>query len=123
MKLRLVLLSCVLAVAALAADVSGKWTYETQGRNGAQTVTLTLKADGGSLTGTMAGGRGGDVEISEGKVDGNNVSFKVVREMQGNKLVMNYTGTVSGEEMKLKIEREGAPAGKGPTEVTAKKST
>jgi phage head maturation protease len=124
MKLRLVLLSCVLAVAALAADVSGKWSWEQQGRNGAQTVTLTLKADGSTLTGTLAGGRGGDVEISDGKIDGSNVSFKVVREVQGNKFTTNYTGTVSGEEMKLKMETEGMPAGKGgPREVTAKKST
>jgi len=124
MKLRLALLSCALAVVALAADVSGKWSWEQQGRNGTQTATMTLKADGSSLTGTVSGGRGGDAEISDGKVDGNNVSFKVVREFNGNKIVQVYTGTVSGDEMKLKIEVEGGGGGKmGPREVTAKRST
>ena len=36
------------ALTAAAADINGKWTAETQGRNG-QTMTSTfdLKADGG----------------------------------------------------------------------------
>ena len=58
MKFRLILLSCALAIAAFAADVTGKWTYEMQGRNGAMTGTINLKADGGALTGTVSG-RGG----------------------------------------------------------------
>ena len=56
----------------------------------------------------------------DGKVDGNNVSFTVKREMGGNTVVTKYEGTVSGDEMKLKIIREGGP---GPVEVTAKRST
>src|ERR1700693_4216331 len=87
MKFRLILLSCAPAVAAFAADVTGKWTYEMQGRNGAMTGTLNLKADGNTVTGTVSG-RGGDTEISDGKIDGDNVSFTVVREMNGNKVAM-----------------------------------
>jgi len=121
MKLRLVLVSCVLAAVAFAADVSGKWTYETQGRNGPQTATLTLKADGSNLTGTVSG-RGGETEISNGKVEGSNISFEVTREMNGNKFTMKYNGTLAGDELKLKIER---PSQNGPqvVEATAKRST
>ena len=77
MKTRIygILLAFAMAFVVLAADPSGKWTYETQGRNGPQTVTLTLSASGGSLTGSIAGGRGGEVNISDGKVDGDNISF------------------------------------------------
>ena len=120
MKLRLVLLCCALAIVALAADATGKWTFEQQGRNGAQTVTLNLKADGGKLTGTVSG-RGGDTEISDGKVEGDNVSFVVVREFNGNKITAKYSGTVSGDELKLKIETEGGQGKGGPREVTAKR--
>ena len=50
----------VVAFAALAADVSGKWTYEQEGRNGTRQVTITLKAEGNTLTGSVPGmGRGG----------------------------------------------------------------
>jgi hypothetical protein len=118
MKFRLALLSCALAVAVFAADATGKWSFETQGRNGPMTQTLSLKQDGGSLTGTLAGGRGGEVQISDGKVDGNNVSFNVVREFQGNKVTIKYNGVMSGDELKLTIE-----TGRGPQEVTAKRSS
>jgi len=107
MKFRLILLSCALVVAAFAADVTGKWTYEMQGRNGAMTGTINLKADGSALTGTVSG-RGGETEISDGKIDGDTVSFSVVREFNGNKMTMKYTGTVSGEGIKFKVQSEGS---------------
>jgi hypothetical protein len=56
MKLRVALLSCLMAVAAFAADVNGKWTAEMQGRDGqTMTTTFNLKADGSALTGTVSG--------------------------------------------------------------------
>jgi hypothetical protein len=118
MKFRLILLSCALAVAAFAADVTGKWTYEMQGRNGAMTGTLNLKADGNTVTGTVSG-RGGDTEISDGKIDGDTVTFTVVREFNGNKATMKYNGTVTGDGIKFKVEREGSD--RPPQEFVAKK--
>jgi hypothetical protein len=118
MKFRLALLSCALAMVVYAADATGKWSFETRGRNGPITQTLTLKQDGSTLSGTLMGGRGGEVEISDGKVDGNNVSFNVIREFQGNKITIKYTGVMTGDEMKLTIE-----TGRGPQEVTAKRSS
>jgi hypothetical protein len=121
----------LLAVAcvAMAADVTGKWTYEMAGRQGGQPrpVTITLKQDGDKLTGTVPGfGRGGgaaaDTEISNGKVDGNNISFEVKREFNGQSFVTKYEGTVSGDEIKFKITRD-TPNGPMTNEVTAKKST
>jgi hypothetical protein len=126
----------VIAFVAVAADVTGKWTYEQAGRQGgpARQVTITLKQDGSNLTGTVPGGmgRGGgggggtpppEVAITNGKVDGDKVSFEVKREFQGNAMVTKYEGTVSGSEMKLKITRPGRDGESTTTEVTAKKST
>jgi hypothetical protein len=106
-------------VVALAADITGKWTAEVPGRQGnAQETTFTFKQDGSALTGSMTGGRGGDVNISDGKVEGDTVSFKVTRERQGQAMTQSYTGKVSGSEIKFK--REG---GRGePIEFTAKKA-
>ena len=98
MKFRLILLSCCVALAAFAADVTGKWTYEMQGRNGAMTATLNLKADGSNLTGTVSG-RGGETPITDGKIDGDNLSFNVVREFNGNKFTQKYSGKLSGDTM------------------------
>ena len=120
----------VLAIGAFAADVTGKWTYEQAGRNGGapRPVTITLKQDGSTLTGEVPGmGRGGDAPppptaIKNGKVDGDKVSFDVVREFNGNSMTTKYEGTVSGSEMKLKVTREGQN-GPQTTEVVAKKAT
>jgi hypothetical protein len=102
---------------SFAADIDGKWTGQVEGRNGPQPQTIMLKAADNVLTGSVEGGRGGPVEISDGKIDGNNVSFKVIREFQGNKVTQEYKGTVSGGELKLTV----SGGRRGPSEVTYKK--
>ncbi len=73
----------VVALVAFGADVSGKWTYQRPGFQGGDpvSVTITLKADGAKLTGSIPGmGRGGapgtPTEITNGKVDGDKVYFR-----------------------------------------------
>jgi hypothetical protein len=107
----LLALSCMVA---LGADIDGKWMSEAQGKGGPQ--TLTLKADGDKLTGTLAGGRGGENPISEGMIHGSDVMFKVVREVQGNKVETSYKGTVSGSDLKLSVTNA-----RGTNDVTFKK--
>ncbi len=116
MKKRIAHMSALLALGcmvALGADVTGKWTADN-GRGGTQ--TFDLKQDGSNLTGTVSGGRGGAVDISNGKVDGDNVSFEVVREFNGNSVTIKYSGSVSGNSMKLTMD-----AGRGPREITLTK--
>jgi hypothetical protein len=119
----------VLCIGAFAADVSGKWTYEAPGRGGnpGRPVTITLKQDGSKLTGSVPGfGRGGadvpPMEVMNGKVDGNNISFETKMEMGGQTRVSKYEGTVEGETIKFKITREGQN-GPQTNEVVAKKAT
>jgi len=107
------------AVAAFAADVSGKWVGQVPGRNGqTREVTFTLKADGGTLTGTVSG-RQGDVQIADGKIDGDNISFTETREFNGNSVKLIYKGKISGDEIKFTREREGGE----PAEFTAKRGS
>ena len=127
----------LLAVAfvAVAADVTGKWTYEAPGRGGnpGRPTTITLKQDGNNLTGTVPGGmgRGGgggtppaDIEISNGKVDGDKISFEVKRTTPNGDFVTKYEGTLMGDELKLKITRPNMQGGDPiVNEVTAKKSS
>ncbi len=97
----------VFAFAAAAADVTGKWTAETPGRDGqTMTSTFNLKADGNMLTGTVGGMRG-EQEIVNGKVDGDNISFNVVMKMQGNEMKMVYKGKIEGDQIKFSRERDG----------------
>ncbi len=108
-----------LAVSAVAADVTGKWVAQVPGRQG-QTMetTFDLKADGDTLTGTVATQRG-ETKISDGKVSGDDISFAQTLEFGGNTMKFLYKGKVSGDEIKFTREREG---GQGRTqEFTAKK--
>jgi hypothetical protein len=122
----------VVALAVFAADVTGKWTFEQPGRGGGpgRPTTITLTANGAVLTGSVPGrgGRGGGgtpappTEISNGKVDGDKISFEVKQSFGGNDIVTKYEGTVSGDELKLKITRPGMQGGDPTvTEVVAKR--
>src|SRR5260370_32629165 len=96
-------------LAIWAGDVSGKWTAQVPGRNGnMREVTFNLKASGEKLTGTMSG-RNGDIEISEGRVSGDNVSFSVTQEFGGKTVKQTYSGKVTGDEIMFK--REGGQGG------------
>ena len=124
MKLRIALLSCLLAVTAFAADVTGKWNATMKGRNGnSREVTFNLKADGDNLTGTVSG-RNGDTEIKNGKVDGDNISFDVVREFNGNQITQHYTGKVEGSTINFKMQMKRGDGEAGPErEFTAKRAS
>jgi hypothetical protein len=111
----LVALFAIACFVVLAAGIDGKWTATTQGKKGPQTQTLTLKAEGEKLTGTIDNGRGG-VDISEGMIHGNEVMFKVVREFNGNKVEQNYKGTLSGDDLKMTVD-----GGRGPQDVAFKR--
>src|SRR5579863_9271889 len=108
MKKRLVTLCALLALASLvafAADITGKWVGEANPNGKGGPPTFMLKSDGGAITGTQEGGRGGPVEISNGKMDGDKVSFEVTRDMgDKGKFTTKYSGTVSGGTMKLSMD-------------------
>ncbi|MCU1234552.1 MAG: hypothetical protein JWP63_2519 [Candidatus Solibacter sp.] len=124
-----VTIALVAAFSLLAADVTGKWVAEQPGRNGGppRQTTFDLKADGSALTGSMTGGmgRGGAapaaIAISDGKVDGDKVSFTVKRETPNGAMEQKYTGTVSGDELNLTTTRQG-PDGPVEMKMTAKRS-
>ncbi|MGH9605647.1 MAG: hypothetical protein ACRD3N_08095 [Terracidiphilus sp.] len=92
------------SVTALAADFNGKWTAEVQGRNGSQTLTFDFHVDGSTLTGKITTPRG-DMDISDGKVDGDNISFDQVISRNGNDFKITYTGKADGPDS-IKFTRQ-----------------
>ena len=100
------LLCLGVAFQLLAADVAGKWTSEVKGRDGnVRTMTYDFKADGENLTGTISSPMG-ERAISEGKVKGNEISFVVAMERDGQTFKMLYTGKIEGDELKLTMKSQ-----------------
>lgn len=113
-------LAATFAAAALAASVDGAWTAKMEGRQGrALEVTINLKADGDKLAGDVSA-MGAKQEIKDGTIQGDAITFKVVREMQGRSITMRYEGKLSGDEIKFKQSVEGMD--RPPREFTAKRA-
>ena len=111
MKHRTLFLSACLVLAAIsvawASDLNGKWVAQVQGQNGqTRETTFNFKVEGSKLTGTVSG-RQGDNPISDGTVKGDDVSFTVVANFNGNEIKLLYKGKVSGDDLKLSRTREG----------------
>ncbi len=110
----------LLPLAALAADapnISGTWTASFDTQVGKQEYTYTLVAKGSQLTG-HAKSANGDTEITEGKIDGNKVSFVENLSYQGMPLRIVYTGTVTSPE---EIDLTRDVGGQATEKLTAKR--
>lgn len=87
----------LLPIAVLAADVpniSGTWNASFDTQVGKQEYTYTFVVKGSQLTG-RAKSANGDTEITDGKVNGANVSFVENLNYQGMPLRIVYSGTVT----------------------------
>jgi hypothetical protein len=96
-------------VLAAVGDATGTWTW-TMERNGQTiTTTLKLKQDDTKLTGTISGRNNSETPIEDAKIEGDTISFRVTREFNGNRMVIKYRGTLSGDTIKGKseVERDG----------------
>jgi uncharacterized protein YndB with AHSA1/START domain len=99
---------------ALAVDVTGKWSGEMGGPDGGgMSITFTFKQDGTRLTGTADGPGGQPLQIKDGKVEGDKISFTLSFEGGGGDMKIVHEGSVNGDEMTLNIKMDGGPGG-GP---------
>src|SRR3954465_11110839 len=93
-------------VARAAETASGDWKWSITTQNGDTfESTAKLKQEGEKLTGTI-NGRFGESEITEGTVKGNEVTFKVKRERDGQAFVIKYSGKLAADTIKGKTEFE-----------------
>ena len=102
-----------------AADVTGKWTAKFMTQVGEQEYTYDFVAKGTTLTGTATGNLTGKSPISDGKIDGDKISFIENDMYMDMPLRFEYTGTVSSnDEIKLSRKLMDFPA----EELVAKRS-
>jgi hypothetical protein len=118
MKLLLTLMA-VFALAASAADISGNWKGTAEGPNGAIERTFTFKQDGAKLTGETNSQFTGKSTITDGKVEGDTISFSITAKFQDQEMKLTYKGKITGDTIKLSSDF----GGNGQTiEWTLKKS-
>ena len=92
------------SVGALAADFNGKWSASVETPRGTQAITFEFHVDGAKLTGTVSTPRG-DMELSDGKVDGDAISFAQVINFNGNEFSILYSGKSDGADT-IKFTRQ-----------------
>ena len=91
-------------------DLTGTWEISWETQRGATTTTFTFAQEENAFTGMaqmMMGGRPGggggggtrEVEITDGKIDGNNVTFNMAMGMGERSMTFTFTGTVTGDTM------------------------
>jgi hypothetical protein len=110
---------CALAAALLlvvsglvfGADIDGKWTGKIAGPDGnGMAVNYTFKAEGTSLTGFTTGPDNNQIPLKDGKIDGNNISFSIAFDMNGQEMKMDFKGVLSGDEIKISFDMMGTPS-------------
>lgn len=112
---RLIITMIVLAMTAFAADISGNWKGTAEGPQGNLERSFVFKVDGTKLTGETTSEMLGKSTITDGKVEGDNISFGITASMQGNEIKLTYKGKVTGNEIQLTSEMSGGPGGQAIT--------
>ncbi|MBZ5586140.1 MAG: hypothetical protein LAQ30_28925 [Acidobacteriia bacterium] len=106
----LLILTAFTAAAAPGAEVTGKWTGGGKG----VTLTFTFTQDGPKLAGTVQTSTGETVAISDGRIEGDKLSFTVYLD-EDRSLKLVTTGIVNGGEIELNAKAEGVGfSGGGP---------
>jgi hypothetical protein len=108
---RLVVLVAMLAAAALAADINGAWKATADGPNGSMERSFVFKVDGSKVTGETNSSMMGKSTITDGKLEGNTITFTITGKIGDNEMKLTYTGKIKDNE----IVFESSAGGGGQT--------
>ena len=93
-----VVVMCLFAIPVICAEIDGQWTGVVDGMDGKKLeLNYRFKAEGETLVGLIESRLGGG-PISEGKIDGKNIEFKL---NAGEDIVIINNGTLSGDEIHI----------------------
>src|SRR5579863_4373019 len=97
-------LAVLFASVLSAADITGTWKGTAETQAGSVERTFVFKVEGTKLTGETTSDRFGKSTINDGKIDGDNLSFTITINFNGNEAKANYKGKVSGDTIKLTVD-------------------
>ena len=97
-RVAVVLLAVVFAAAVRAADPTGRWTATFTTDIGEQSYTYEFVVKGSTLTGTAKGSLTGETTISDGKVDGDKITFVENASFMEMPIQITYSGTMTSAD-------------------------
>ncbi len=124
MKNLIILLTlATLPFSVVAADVTGTWKSEFDSQIGTQKYTFTFKQDGTNLTGKASSiitDQQREVDLKDGKVDAETISFVEMFKFQDNDIRITYTGKLTTNLNEINFTREVGDLAK--EEIVAKRA-
>jgi hypothetical protein len=109
--MKILVLFFAMTALALAADISGKWTFEVVLDAGSGSPTFEFTQSGEKLTGTYHG------QLGDAKLTGTVVGDKVEFTFGGAAGTVKYSGTLDGDK-KMKGTADYGEVGKGTFTAT-----
>jgi hypothetical protein len=107
------------SVPTTALDVTGAYKGDWDMMGSQVTSTITLKSAGAVVTGTVQNGNATPIEIHDGKIDGDTVTFWINTEYQGQQYVLQYKGKITAGQISFEF---GLADGSWGSALTGKKS-
>jgi hypothetical protein len=124
MKPLLCLLSLIAFISYLpalhAADVSGSYKGAFDYQGSSVPLTINLKIDGSSVTGTVEGLPSTPTEIHQGTLTGDTISFWINTDYQGQTYKLIYKGKIAADQINFDF---GTEDGSWSSPLTVKKSS
>ena len=111
----------MVALPAAASELPGRWTAEFDSPIGVQKYVFEFTKTGDAVTGEATFERSignGKAPLKNVKVDGDKVTFDEPLAIDGNEMTISYSGTLTGDE--LKLERKVGEF--GTEQLTAKRA-
>lgn len=112
------MVALLVSPAAGAADVSGTWKGAFDFNGTSVPLAINLKVAGADVTGTIEGLPTTPTDIHDGKVDGDNVTFWINSDYQGQTYKLVYKGKVTADHIDFEF---GTEDGSWGTTLTVKK--
>jgi hypothetical protein len=88
-----------------SGTIVGNWKWNISVQDNSIDMSAKLKLDGDKITGTFLDGFDNtSYDVTNGKLDGQNVTFTITRPLQDQKIESTYTGKLDGDTIKGSID-------------------
>jgi hypothetical protein len=98
------LLLCVASPARAQLVVDGTWTGTIVPRANSPVLTMVLKTEGETVTGTISDFKGGVQRIEDGLIQGDTLSFFQTLDFGGSEFELYYSAVAKGGGLLFRLE-------------------